>query len=65
MMRPRKVGDRVIEDYDVGDREPRTGTVRRITPGHRGERDWYIEWDDEAWPKVTIVPVAGLKRLST
>jgi hypothetical protein len=62
-----KRGDRVIEDWDFGDREARTGTVRRVRepryPGDRGARGLYIRWDEDAWPKCTQLPEAYLRRL--
>ena len=63
-----EVGWRVVEDYDVGDREPRVGTVERIkmgrTPVHQREGpDAYVRWDEDAWPKCTLVPVDDLRRI--
>ena len=62
-------GDRVIEDWDFGDREARTGTVRRLRlrlpryPGDRGVLALFIRWDEDATPKCTQLPAHYLRRI--
>ena len=62
-----KRGDRVIEDWDFGDREARAGTVRRVRPprwpGDKGCYGLFIRWDEDATPKCTQLPEHYLKRL--
>ena len=61
-----QAGDRVIEDWDFGDREPRTGTVRKVRegrwPSDKGTVSLFIRWDEDAWPKCTQLPEHYLKR---
>jgi len=64
------VGDRVIEDWDFGDRTARTGTVKRIRPprypGDRGVTSLYIRWDEAdqgVWPKCTLLAESRVRRI--
>jgi hypothetical protein len=55
-------GDRVVEDYDVGDREPRVGTVDSVRVFSRGtsrERTCVmVRWDERTTPqKSGFAPV--------
>lgn len=58
-----KVGDHVVECYDVGDREHRTAIVRRLVT-RRGIRtgDIYVVWDDGASPRGAILSPSQLTR---
>ena len=62
-----KRGDRIIEDWDFGDREAMTGTVYRIReprwPSDRGMRALLIRWDDGGTPRCTQLPESYVRLL--